>query len=326
MTRNKIIYILAAMLVLLPSCTKERGADMQEGDPVEIRISLTGADGTRAANAGSDADRTISRFRMLAYTHSTGRLAYDTPVTLTRDVDDDRWVGTLGIRTGKYDFVFLANVDPGCVLDDSADPIGGLRNFSLDNRTFGRTSDIPMISRIYEGVSVQGDNKVLLNGASQIQASPWNIDVERMAVRIDLHFKLTPGQKEMLKQISLSNIPTVVYALPGRSYDGAYESWRWNVGYTITGPDPSGDYSFDFERVIVPESVFTPVDAKGKGMALSMEFTDGTIRSGVIGIAPGVDYTLPRNTYLDISGTVSDKIDFKISVEPWGYPVYVPVE
>ncbi len=111
----KAVLLLVALAWTGVSCTQEIeiSEPQEQGIPVVIRVDP----GTRAIHVGNELDRTVETLRVLIYDTRGGVLKWNfSPEELDEHLSDGMVEGEetssevpLKIRTGVYDFVYIAN-------------------------------------------------------------------------------------------------------------------------------------------------------------------------------------------------------------------------
>ncbi len=321
----------------------------EQGVPVEIRIDTrSGGEGT---HPGSVDDRKVASLRVLIYDrHGVLKWNFSSPVdlsvaSLSSGAAAAEQLNELSILTGTYDFVFVAN--EGDLADKLAALAPGssmstLRAMSFDEAAFNEQDLIPMVS-LYTGVQVIADKSVKYpdpfnGGAEKTQLTDggdpeaWNVLLERAGIRLRLAITLTESQYAAWsdKKIWIDSIPAGAFLLPGIANSAA--PWEEDRPYaaavaagapgTITGP-ADGKYTVTYDRIILPEVLFSPAGDPGKALELSMTLGDKPKRGKIwVGTAytDGWGYTLPRNTFLEMTVSIEDDgIVFSgITVIDWG--------
>ncbi|NDV56922.1 fimbrial protein [Bacteroides sp. 519] len=311
--KMKAIILPLFLFGLFASC-REEATNHTEEQPVGIQIA------TRAA--GSAEDNAISSLQVLIYNSATGELAFNVEPVLQSPANTQR----IDMKTGQYDFVFVAN-HTGCTTNIATLPLGdaysNLEEVYFNATAFGNDKDIPMV-HVVKGVCVYQGGKLLLPGKTEMQTGVWTIAMERIAAKLSVTFTLTEGQSETFKEMYVTNLPDKVYLLPQSNKDEKYTASSRVITDVVT--EEEGVYKVTSERLILPESYFNNITDIAKGVVLGMKFSNNLYRTSVIGVAPESNYTLPRNTFLQLSGTVSDEIRFIITVTPWGDPVKIEIQ
>jgi len=332
---HKILSCTAVLLLLLSSCSKERKAITGEGESATITISTA----TRADHAGDAADRYINSLRVLGYNTTTGELAFNEEVFGITTTSTDNKVSfeeTINVKTGKFTVIFIANEHKSSstsallsgITPSNNNTISYLRNtVSFPHGSFDSGKDIPMVT-IKDNIIIQGDNMVIDPGSSTPTAvmNRWPVEMERLGIRLDLTLKLTALQvDEWTKdngKIYLVNVPGEAFIFPGTDNSGTLLSTDKEYTVSLTPVGTEGDLSiYKLSRIILPESSFLGLI---KANALTLKLKEGSLtRLGVISAGTAAKYgtngyTLPRNTYLDITAEIGEiTLAFNISVLPW---------
>lgn len=330
MKTNHIPFRFAALVLALvltvTSCSREE--DPQTG-PLEETATIVFR--TKAATkAPDDPDDAITKFRILVFRYDGNKyLAYNQPYDLTSTNSV-----TLNLKTGTYDFVFVANEQEDSRLADILSTYSTAKKMAdIEAEYFGSTAfeaarNIPM-GGIVKNVKVIGNNKLNVNG-TPIQ-NAWDISqyLIRLGVRVDFTLK---SENQFLgnafQGIEISRVPDKVFLLPA-TYSGAvnynsaaYEASPRTIANTAfdagSGYDPATyTWTWTKDRLILPSSVFTPKATAANAMLFSATMTGMSPLTATLGCNEPTDYTLPRNSRLTLVGTLQDRIDFTVSVMDW---------
>lgn len=328
-----ILLILTALALVMGSCVRDHAGGVEEGVDVSILIA-TGSAGsatTRAGKAdGSGIDSDISHFRVLIFDSKTGVLAHKDAFTPPANPQQ------INMKTGVYDFVLIANDNVDAVttqlgaLTVGTSKLNDLKDMTFASSSFDRTTKIPMLSFV-RGVGVYPEGVIALPGTDDqnegtwnSEEKVWNVELERLAVRLDVAVTLTEGQTvSNPATLSISHIPSKVYLFQ-KANSGEYESVARTYADAVTTTPEAGKTVLTWDRIILPESVFSATNTAANGMTMSLT-VNGSDCSAVLGIdmtnatETSRDYTLPRNTYLDITATANPKgLDCTATVADWG--------
>lgn len=322
--------LLAVLTLGLASCTMESVVEGESPEGQEVVIRLAAA--TRATAAGDAADSYINSLRVLGYRVSDQKLAFNETVGLGSS-NVTGYNGKIKVKTGRFLIVLVANEHSDAALKAKLDGITPTANNTLaylqDEVYFAHTAfavnkDIPMTA-FKNNVTIQGDDQMLDDGVPV--TAPWAVTLQRLGVRLDLTMTLYTAAFDSWfgtagnKRIYFNNVPKKVYLFPDT--DNSAEVFADNsVFVTYAGSDPTavdGKKTVILPRaIILPESCFAPVSTKAKGLSMSL-IENSNIRSGVIASGNAAHgYTLPRNTYLDVTGTVAGASDteFTFDINP----------
>jgi len=295
--------------------------------------------------AGSDPDYEIKSLRILAFNLHTGRLSFNSGkidlLSITQPI-------TFEIMTGQYNFIFIANehsVDNN-LLSASLDTWTSTKFTALDQETFHYNAFSPVKSlpatSVYKNVTITGNRELTyydpgtnaLVNIDNVNNPLWNVEVERLAIRLDLELLIEESVDSDITGIKFANLPDKVPFLSHKILDNSiiyYES-GYNETYplshisindfTKTGPDTEGRYKYTLERVILPASVFAESDNAAKAILIEVHRSsdpESPLRQP-IGQAVPADYTSPRNVYYKIVGSIGQdatELSTIITPIPW---------
>lgn len=317
--KKTIIYIILWALTL-SGCVVNQDGDPAGGQPVRLTLSTATRSGGAALH--DDADFSVSTLRVLGYGTTTGRLAFNCPVTSFTDTTDPQTpqeilrTARIDVKKGRFDFVIIANEgsDPALaalLADNSAiQSIGVLRGMGFGHSAFDAGLDIPMVS-FYSDVEVVGDDSIVAPAPTGAVNGTWSIGLERLAVRAEITLSLTPAQfarwtawksstTEDKFTVSVDNVPEKVYLAAGSDNSDAvvqepvgYEARSGNDSYTsapgniATLLDSDGvtvlGYEVTFPRIILPEKYFSDPSDASRAMVLQVTFSDGIVNRTLSG-------------------------------------------
>ena len=327
----KIRYITAIATalsaLLLSSCTMESLVAPPDGQDVMIRIAAQ----TRATADGDAQDRYINSLRVLGYRMADQTLAFNETVALGSS-NASGYNGKINVKTGRFIIVFVANEHEDAAVSAALSGITTTANNTLaylekqvafSTAAFSVSKDIPMTA-LKNNITIQGNDTLLDNGVPV--TSSWGVTLQRLGVRLDLTMTLYTSAFDNWfgsageKKIYFNNVPKKVSLFPGA--DNSADVYTNNeVFVTYTGSSPTAVDSKKTvilpRAIILPESVFSPVGTKSKGLV--MRIVESVDRTGVIASGNAAHgYTLPRNTYLDVTATVAGAADseFTFNINP----------
>lgn len=340
--RKIINTLLIAVVLFATGCSKEHTPTGPEGPFGNTPVTIALAPGTRATVSGSHLDGTVSELRILLFDAKTGELVLNRYIPAFSDTQPTN----ISVLTGKYHIVFIANEssEPAAsgltpaldAMQKGMAVLSDLRNIGFSADAFETDKNIPMTT-LLENVVIAGENRVTLSGNSASEQMPWRIPLTRLATRLDITFDLTMDEYHDLLAagdppvLTLSNIPSQVFLLEGSNNNTGFPLTKniifdpgnpnKNDGMSFIGNEPK--VSLKFDRIIIPENMFSPGTDKDKGVEISVKLaghTNHTFR-GIVGIdahgGPG-DFTLPRNSYLDITASLNlPFLDMDAEVIEW---------
>ena len=319
---KSILNILVTMVFTL-SCSVEKTFD--EIHPQETPTFIMFDVATRG---DIPADCNITDFRVLIYQYNNGELMWNIPITDA--LPADHISGTLQITTGTFDFVFIANetgLYNGANLVDlsdnsSIDHISKLNNLTFDRGAFGFHKEIPMV-RVFKRVEVANNNKIKTSEMNDYHTGAWDVEMERVAIKLDLKITLTEQQyMDWDQKITINNIPGKAYLFAEKDNSSFAKAFGYEIdilsGYLSSEPIGT-DYMFITctKNTLLPELYLTPANnIAQKGMVVEMEF-GGVVKSAVISCEAD-NYAIPRNTWLTLNATVKeDEITLVAQLLPW---------
>lgn len=323
------ILLLSAMMIVFWGCAQDSTPNFldESGQPVVILISAESRANTSTEHDGDPADQTISSLRVLVYESANGNLAFNIPIPTISDPIQ------LNIKTGRYDFVFIANEGSDnalttqlAALTPDTDRLSGLYNMSFTASAFAANKDIPMVTH-FDNVVIINNEQYQTPDMQTPQTGVWPVLMERLGIRLDITLLITQSQYDrfsMNKKIHFTNIPDRVYLAPVIANNGIVVP----AGITIPSGDititsianPTDEYIWEVQcnRIILPENTFFNKTDASKALTLTLGFGTDDIAEGIICLDPGIDHTLPRNTYFDIDGKVlSTTFTFNTTIQDW---------
>lgn len=343
--RKIINLIILAAVMLMSGCGNEHslvpgGNDQPKATPVNILL----APGLRSAVVGSHLDDTVVRLRIMMFQVSTGKLAVNELITnLSAGLSEN-----IKVKTGKYHFVFIANENAEPASNGLTATLNGLtigsaklsdlQDLYFSINAFDTDNYIPMV-QVIENVTVLGENTVLLAGNTTPEEVPWSIPLTRLGVRMDVSFALSAEQYDDLLNannppvLTFSNITDRVFLFNGNENRDAGTPVTRNIIFNAANvnkqdvmtvlPGNEPKVMLKFDRIIMPENMFTPKKEESNSMGMSIALGGNTSytfkgKVGVDLVSASKDYTLPRNNYLDISASLRiPYIDMTTDVIPW---------
>lgn len=231
--------------------------------------------------------------------------------------------------------------------------IHDFKGLSFDESAFSASSQyIPMIS-FKENVNVKGDNELEYENETFTETNVWPVELKRLGVKVRLHL-VVPENDPLVYMKSgtiyepidyyYNNVPTQVF-LGDKTDNSAFLKndytyttspfWGFLIKrddittlpnkdtYPVEALIPANHYCYGSNTidvsnvVILPESYFTPLTNKDKGVELVVHDGSGAkSRKGRIFIDTG--YALPRNTFIDVVAKVEDAgLKFNYTVTDW---------
>ncbi|WP_163211408.1 fimbrial protein [Bacteroides sp. 519] len=320
----KTILLLTLIAMLQGACSKDNLEQNEE--PVVILVSAESRADTPNSHEGDPADRNISTLRVLIYESGSQQLAFNIFVPTINNPTK------LNIKTGRYNFVFVANEDsdPAIAAQLAAQNPGSkainLFDMSFAASAFAASKNIPMVTRI-DNVLILAYEQYQTPDMQAPETGVWPIWMERLGVRLDIALQMTQSQYDRFsteKTMRFTNVPDRVYLAPAIISNGTVVAAGVTIPTTdititpITNPVDEYIWKVQCNRIILPENTFFNKTDATKALKLTLGFGTDDVSEGIICLEPGTDHTLPRNTFLDIDGKVlSTTFTFNTIVQDW---------
>ncbi len=286
---------------------------------------------TRALEPDDDAenpDNKITTLRVMSFRRPGGEIR-------TNQIYNVALHGKITHKTttGTYDFVFLAN-EPVSLTPT----LGGIRNRSELNSIAIAAADIdsdkniPQLQEV-ENIEVQAEGSVRINGGAII--TDWTLELVRLAARIDVSLTSDIDLEDVFTGLRLSNLPSAVPLFP-QAYSGtpierdAQYVRVFNVdgSHFADSEESSAVWSKEVVRLIVPANEDFSADGFGKGdreraIVMTLLMRDRYNPSCTMGVddqgndPATLDFTLPRNNWLQAKGRIALPFILDIDTESW---------
>ena len=227
MLKKRFINILLfAVILLATGCSNEYSLTEGQGKPEMNTVNVLMAPGLRTLDAGSPLDAAVAQLRIMLFDTKTGKLAVNKLINIsTGDTKN------VPVKTGKYDFVFIANENAEPVANGltvllnslavGSSVISDLQDVYFSAEAFDTDYYIPMVEIIRE-VTVAGENMVTLSGNTIPEQMPWRVPLTRLGVRMDVSFALTTDEYNDLLNaasppvLTFSNLTDRVFLFDGK--------------------------------------------------------------------------------------------------------------
>jgi len=314
-------------------------ADEVIDKPERIDINLAPFSGNSEkvddpATLGIDPDNKVTDFRIVIFNSTTKLLELNLFFNFMTEFENPI---SFEIKEGTYDFIFLANETSDLTLSatlnamvEGTTTLTLFESYSFASTAFNESKEIPM-STAYYGVIIDAtlglsdDNGSTYQPATQTQ--PWSIELERLAIRVDMTLQTTSAfVASDFQSILFSNIPNKVFILPETKdgtilyNSGSYESRTFakssgDTGYTTGFQQNAGVYEWKKSRIILPSSVFVNNTVAANGIGMMANYSTLSAQSAVLGPIIGNSYTLPRNYNIVMSGKLYSTLDIALTLE-----------
>lgn len=310
--------LTAVISAMLFSCTSDEKLH-KTGSEAATTFKI----GTRALNT-SDPDSKIVRLRVMAFSKMTGNISsnklYSTEQLVTNPI-------THTIKTGTYDFVFIAN-EPQAITAtlEGVKRANALSNIVLAASSFIESEDIPMYKR-YDNVTVLADDEgISVDGGATL--STWAVKLDRLAIRMSVTLT-ADSDLGTLTGVTFSNLPQGV-VLTGENYTGTWSEANnrtVTAGFEpLTAPELTtagaawGRKTSTTTRIILPANIFTPETTEAKAVRMTVNFSDDSSYTGTLGYNPQLNnFSLPANNHYTINFKLErgGGTEVRIEAEDW---------
>lgn len=284
-------------------------------------ISVKGAELRAATHPGDEADRIINTLRIISFDHTTK--------DQTTNVRYNAWLGDIiqhAILPGTYDFVFLAN-EPSLtnivVALNDIDEYSDLDDIGYPASAFNSDDVIPMIQEIKEVTILPNGKGARLSNGTEVTL--LELGLERLAARIDVVLESKENLTTALSGVTFSNIPDRV-PLTSR-YTGTIVrnvirkfTVNENSSYFSDGtPEIAGmTWAKQVNRIILPSNELGDIDDKTKAVRFTVNMIDSYSPSCELKVNQDpVDYSLPINTKLDLTGIIKEPLEMNVQASNW---------
>lgn len=342
------LHLSFFVILLFTSCIDEFYKDTpQEGYIAIVGINTRAYEG---AYPGDGLDDKVETLRILAFNKTSHVCESNT--FYSGDILNGNTLRH-PINEGEYDFVFLANEPHNTIVKGVLDNIvnyDDIKSVSYPVRYFDSELIIPMIAE-NNGVKVLVDGKLEVNGVTDTKLT---VELRRLAARVDVVLKSTVdfgnAGSGNFKGITFSNMPDrvpLVYGLPSDCLSGSWEYDDPNLNYSgtaivrdvereltladnadcfkidptlLTSEDKVNDlvWAVKVKKVIIPSNFFSTKSDETNAIDFTVNLIDKYSPSCKLKIISNpVNYTLPANAKLDLTGIIREPLEVNIQPAPW---------
>lgn len=309
------VVCLLTLLAIL-SCTVEDNHGTSETE--NTFISFEGLKlRSGSTHQGDDEDYIVQTFRIIAF-DGGGQCVSNTHYNaMQNDVIQHP------INIGTYTFVFLANEPDITAIKTQLDNItdyNDLDDIAYPASAFTSTTLIPMMQEI-QNVEVLTKGAAKINGVSV--STPIQLNLDRIGARVDVLLKAVEDLDAIFTGVTFSNLPDKVPLTA--NYTGTINR-NLTRSFTLAGESEyfsdttvieSGIvWAKNVARIIVPSNEFSPVNNKNNAMVFTVNLNGKYNPYCELKIG-STDYSIPRNTKLDLLGTVKMPLEVNIKAAPW---------
>nr|WP_129729701.1 hypothetical protein [Parabacteroides goldsteinii] len=319
--KYKISVNLACLLLLavFSSCMDET---LVNNNTKGTFLSISGIGLQSSTHPGTPEDYFVSTLRILAFDKVTNLCVSNVKYS------ESQWTNNEvqhPISPGTYNFVFLANEPIESYISSALDAISvyeDLDDMAYPADAFASNRNIPMMQEIKNVKVLSKGAGVEVNGGSVV--SELELKLNRQGIRVDVLLKADGDFEDEFKGVTFSNIPDKV-ALTS-NYTGSIGRGvirkfvkADNASYFSDTTIAGVTWGKKISRIILPAS--EPVSSTDKSEAvvftLNMETKYSPSSELAISPEPAVNYSLPKNTKLDFTGTIKDMLLVNIVASEW---------
>lgn len=329
--RKMCLLLCAIVMTAFSGCVMEETAESPDGDSflyIRVAGAGTGNNGpaeTRAGGGDKDTpdnqDYRISSLRVMAFKKNGGALVenrrYNMPADILR----------FPIDAGTYDFVFLANEPESESANlDGIDKFSRLKTISYLQSAFDADKDIPMMQTVKD-VQALGNGSAKVNGGAAV--NPFAVGLDRLGVRLDVTLRAKVDLGSSFEGIVLTGLSNRVPLTSESEYTGTVlrTTKRTIPASEFTSTTPTGEnvWAVSKTKIILPASEFADTGDESKGVLLTLDMGEGKyspscklkIFSSSEGTGVDNNYSLPKNTYLEFTGTITTPLEVNIKASEW---------
>lgn len=333
-------------IIALSSCMDDTSAFIQqEGTFVTFGGIITQDLNIPEEYDGDATDYVVRTLRILAFDQAGNRVSnvyYN--ATLGTVLKHELQSG------GTYKFVFLANEPSYVNIKNALDNITvytDLQNINYPEEAFTSETIIPMIQEI-EKIQVLSNGKIKVNDGPEqnTQITPLELNLRRLAARLDIVLKAKMDLSADFSGITLSKIPNVVpltWGIPSdRLLSGEYDTPTYTGAIPLTDriirdftladhvdyfEEATSSLSADdraagmiwamkIKRIILPSNYFSSQSNKENAIVFTVNVLEKYSPSCELKIKAD-NYTLPANARLELVGLIDQALDMNITYKPW---------
>jgi hypothetical protein len=305
---------------------------------------------------GVAADRTVEYIRVMLFRASTGQFVDRFDCAIPTDgeaIEIEVLTGRYDVVFIANETSDPSDTDDGFLTDFLADEsnyylLANVKEALIHSAAFSSANPIPMFC-ISEGVDIKGYGHIVADREyTNTNADPWIPILTRAGIRVSIELTLFPWQFDewaaigtgaaLHKEISIAGVPAASWLAPFGKYNDSPREATARVYSAKAAADPSDPqpvagadgywwkkegatdaddaYIVRFDRIILPELLFTPRNDASKAMTLAITLGTTTMTGKICRANPETSvegYTLSRNTWLHLDAAVAGS---KLVVSP----------
>ncbi|WP_291583142.1 hypothetical protein [Bacteroides sp.] len=312
-----IITIL--LILVLSSCVDET---FTNNNAEGIRISIGEVTSRSGTHPGSvPEDYIVHTLRILAFDKVTGNRVINTLYNTSRGN-----IINQPITPGTYDFVFLANEPPYVPVTNKLNSIStydNLNEIAYPERFFSSDQIIPMMQEVKNLTILPNQQGAILDNGTSI--SILELLLNRLGVRVDVLLEAEDNFDTAFNGVIFSKIPDQVPLTA--NYTGTIER---NVVRSFTKSTDETYFSDEvpsttelkwakrITRIILPANELETKGDELKAITFTVNMGNNYNPSCKLMIHSNPnDYSLPKNTKLDLRGVIKEPLSVNIVASDW---------
>lgn len=319
MVYKNIICVL--LLISFFSCVDESLVNRNENGSF-IEIQAMGPQS--ATHAGSPEDYIIETLRILTFDASSQNCISNIRYSASKD-----GIIQHPVIAGNYDFVFLANEPNNIMIESRLNGIteySDLNSIAYPESFFTSERIIPMIQEIRNVTILPGKQGAKLSDGTT--TSLLQLALDRLGVRVDAVLVAVSAAADFddsFEGVTFSGIPNLVpltaaYNGPAVEHTITRKFTRDTKYISDTTSSVEGTtWAKRISRIVLPANELETKDAKDKAVNFTINMKGKYSPSTDLKISSNpVNYSLPINTKLDLTGVIRGSLNVNIAASEWG--------
>ena len=314
-------FVAVLLLIILFSCTDET---MISGNVEGAYISIRNIDSQNTTHSGSEEDYDVNTLRVLAFNKTTGACISNIHYS------KNQWIENIirhPIVAGNYDFVFLANEPTDNVIANKLNTLSRYDDLNLiayPASSFSSEKSIPMMQEINNvEVLPKGKGAKLSDGTT---VSLLQLALNRLGVRVDVVLEAADNFDDIFNGVIFSGIPNLIPLTA--QYSGSTIERNVTRNFTlredgdyfssVTPNIPGMNWARKITRIILPSNELERKNDPANAVVFTVDMEDSYNPSCELKInSEPVDYNLPKNTKLDLTGIIKQPLEMNIQASDW---------
>ncbi|MCD7850416.1 MAG: hypothetical protein LUH63_12210 [Parabacteroides sp.] len=319
MVYKNIICVL--LLISFFSCVDESLVNRNENGSF-IEIQAMGPQS--ATHAGSPEDYIIETLRILTFDASSQNCISNIRYSASKD-----GIIQHPVIAGNYDFVFLANEPNNIMIESRLNGIteySDLNSIAYPESFFTSERIIPMIQEIRNVTILPGKQGAKLSDGTT--TSLLQLALDRLGVRVDAVLVAVSAAADFddsFEGVTFSGIPNLVplttaYNGPAVEHTITRKFARDTIYISDTTSSVEGaTWAKRISRIVLPANELETKDAKDKAVNFTINMKGKYSPSTDLKTSSSpVNYSLPINTKLDLTGIIRGSLNVNIAASEWG--------